>query len=167
MINTKKVRDRRKLRFESVNDALRNASALAAADARGSLRALGNWTPGQTLGHLAFWASAPFDGYPDMPRPPIFVRALLPLLKKRFLNNGMPAGVYLSGVPGGTFGIDVMPIDEGLAKMQFAFERLGKQAPTIPNKMFGRMSHDDWIRLNLRHAELHLSFFRGDSRSTG
>jgi len=159
MINTKKVRDRRKLRFETVEDALRDADALAAAERRGTLRATGNWKLGQALGHLAFWANAPFDGYPDMRKPPWFMRVLMPLFKGRFLNKGLPAGIHIPGVPNGTFGTDFMATDQGLAKMRSAFERLAKQSPTRPNPIFGEMPHEDWLKLNLRHAELHLSFF--------
>jgi hypothetical protein len=159
MVNTKKVKDRRKLRFENCNEAVQEAALLAEAERRGALRATGNWTLGQSLGHLAFWASCAFDGYPDMPHPPWFVRALIPLMRNSLLNKGMPAGVFLGKVPGGTFGIDMIPTDEGLAKMRFAFERLSQQAPTVPSLVFGPMTHEDSIKLNLRHAELHLSFF--------
>jgi hypothetical protein len=164
MINTKRVRDRRKLRFENVAEALRDAESLADAERRGTLRATGNWTLGQTLGHLAFWASCSFDGYPNMPRPPWFVRALIPFMRNGLLNKGMPAGVFLGKVPGGTFGIDVMPTDEALIKMRSAFERLSQQAPTIPSLVLGPMTHEDSIKLNLRHAELHLSFFHAPTR---
>jgi hypothetical protein len=159
MIITKQVTDRRELRFERLEEAVRDAEALAEAERGGTLRATGNWALGQTLGHLAYWASCPFDGYPDLPRPPWFVRLLIPLLRNGFLNKRMPAGVILSGVPGGTFGIDPMATELGIEKMQSSFERLAKQVPTIPNAIFGPMSHEDWIKLNLRHAELHLSFF--------
>jgi hypothetical protein len=158
MIHTKWVKDRRKLRFESLDDAVRDAAALVDAQRRGTLRATGNWALGQTLGHLAYWANAPFDGYPDLPRPPWFIRLLLPLMRNGFLNKRMPAGVVLRSVPGGTFGIDAMTPDEGLAKMRAAFARLANQVPTRENPIFVKMSHEDWIKLNLRHAELHLSF---------
>jgi hypothetical protein len=69
MINTKKVRDRRALRFETVDDVLRDAELLAEAARRGTLRATGNWTLGQALAHLATWINMPFDGYPEMRRP--------------------------------------------------------------------------------------------------
>jgi Protein of unknown function (DUF1569) len=159
MINTKKVRDRRKLRLESLDEAVRDAEALAEAERGGTLRVTGNWTLGQTIGHLAFWASAPFDGYPTMRRPPWLLRLLSPLLKPVFLNKGLPAGVRISGVPAGTFGVDVMPTDEALGRLRAAFARLASQAPAGPNPFFGPMTHDEWIKLNLRHAELHLSFF--------
>jgi hypothetical protein len=158
MINTKQVHDRRALRFEELNAAVADAELLADAERRGTLRAAGNWTLGQALGHLAFWANAPYDGYPEMGQPPWFIRMLLPLFKSRFLNKGMPAGVRIRGVPDGTFGTSLVGTDEALFAMRAAFTRLSLQAPTRHNAIFGHMTHADWIKLNLRHAELHLSF---------
>jgi len=158
MINTKKVRDRRKLRFESFDDTFRDVESLIAADASNSLRATGNWTLGQTLGHLAFWANTSFDGYPQMPTPPWWLRKLMPLMRGRILNKGMPVGVTLPGVPGGTFGLAVLSTEQGLSRMRSAFERLAAQTPVHASPMFPSMTHEDAIKLNLRHAELHLSF---------
>lgn len=159
MIATQKVKTRRKLRFESFDEVVRDAEALAAADQAGTLRAQGNWSLGQALGHLAFWARAPLDGYPDMPEPPWLLRLITPLLKGRFLNKGLPAGGRIPTVPNGTFGTDPMPTEQGLAELREALTRLKSQAPTRANPFFGHMTHEDWRKLNLRHAELHLSFF--------
>ena len=30
--------------------------------------------------------------------------------------------------------------------------------PAKPNPVFGPLTHEQWIQLNLRHAELHLGF---------
>jgi len=38
-------------------------------------------------------------------------------------------------------------------------ERLRAGPPARPNVIFGPLTHDEWIQLHLRHAELHLSFF--------
>ena len=159
MINTRKVIGRRKLRFENFADALREAEALAAAEQSGTLRSLGNWTLGQAIGHIAFWADAPFDGYPDMPPLPWLLRVVVTLFKKPILNRGIPSGGKIPSVPGGTFGIDVLPTDEAIARLRRAFDRLAVKQPTQPNPVFGVMSHADWIKMNLRHAELHLGFF--------
>jgi hypothetical protein len=159
MINTKHVRDRRKLRFENVEAAISDAIQLAASERSGGLRATGNWTLGQALGHVAFWASAPYDGYPDMRRPPWLMRLLMPLMKRHILNKGMPAGIRVPGTPTGTFGTDVMETDQGLVALQNSLTRLAAQAPADDNPVFGSMTHEDWLKLNLRHAELHLSFF--------
>jgi Protein of unknown function (DUF1569) len=160
MINTKRVRDRRKVRFETFDEAIADAEMLAAAERNGTLRALGNWTLGQAIGHIAYWADAPFDGYPKTPPLPWLLRVLLPLLKNGFLNKKLPAGARIPGTPDGTFGVDVLPTDEALGRLQSAFDRLAKQKPTRLNPVFGEMTHAEWIKLNLRHAELHLSFLK-------
>jgi hypothetical protein len=41
-------------------------------------------------------------------------------------------------------------------------ERLRREPPTGPHVIFGRLPHEDWIKLQLRHAELHLSFATTD-----
>jgi hypothetical protein len=159
MIDTKKVKDRRRLRFENFDEAIHDAESLAGADRIGKLRATGNWTLGQALGHVAFWARAQFDGYPPTPRMPLPLRLLIPLMKNHFLNKGLPTGARIPGVPGGTFGIEPMETDRGLAELRTAFERMSRETPAKPNPVMGKLSHDEWIKLNLRHAELHQSFF--------
>lgn len=159
MIDTKRVKDRRRLRFENFEQALDDVQMLAEAEQRGKLRSTGNWTLGQSLGHVAYWASVPYEGYPAMRRPPWFLRLLFPLLKSTFLNKGLPAGARIPGTEAGTFGVELMPTAQALADLRSAFTRLATQSPTLPNPIFGQMSHDDWIKLNLRHAELHQSFF--------
>jgi hypothetical protein len=159
MINTRKVSDRRSLRFERLDDAIRDAELLADAEKNSTLRAAGNWTLGQAIGHVAFWARAPFDGYPGMKTSPALVRWIARLLKKSFLNKRLPAGGRIPGVPAGTYGVERLDIEEALARLRIAFDRLGRESPQVPNLIFGAMTHDEWIKLNLRHAELHLSFF--------
>jgi hypothetical protein len=160
MIDTKQVQNRRKLRFESFDELLAEVSSLAAAEREGKIRRLGNWELGSAVGHLAFWASAPFDGYPQMQRPPWFIRLAAPLMRKSVLNRGMPAGIRIRGVEDGTFGVSPMPTEEAAAWLRQSLERLERQAPTGKNPFFGRMTHDDWKKLNLRHGELHLGFFQ-------
>ena len=159
MINTKKVRDRRALQFETVDDVLRDAELLAEAARRGTLRVAGNWSLGQALGHLATWVNMPFDGYPEMPPPKWWMRPLRPLMRWWLVNKGFPAGVRIEGVPGGTFGIEPCEVDEGLRRLRSAFGRLAAEAPMQTSPVFGPMTREEWTNFHLRHAELHLSFF--------
>jgi Protein of unknown function (DUF1569) len=162
MINTRNVTDRRPLRFESLDEAVRDAVALSEAERRGTLRATGNWTLGQAVGHLAFWARAPFEGYPGLPRPPWLLRVVARPLKRYFLNRGMPSGGRIPSAPEGTYGVDRLETDVALAQLRTAFARLAEESPTVPNLVLGEMTHEEWIKLNLRHSELHLSFFHAE-----
>jgi hypothetical protein len=110
------------------------------------------------LNHLGSWVAFAFDGNPI--KPPFFVRWIVGLRKSKYLNEAMPAGVRIPRVEGGTLAWEPRTLDEGLAKFNAAWGRMKKEAPTLPNALFGRMTHDEWIRLQLRHAELHLSFFK-------
>jgi hypothetical protein len=94
-----------------------------------------------------------------MPRMPWLLRMLIPLFKRSFLDKRLPAGMRIPGTKDGTFGVDVLPTDKALGELRRAFQRLAAQCPARPNPVFGEMSHEDWIKLNLRHAELHQSFF--------
>ena len=147
---------RRRLRFETIDEAIAEAERLVVAEREGRLDRAGNWTLGQALGHLATWANFALDGYPPEVRTPLAVRMILKVMRNRILTQGMMAGVKVGKVPGGTVGTEPLDPDEGLRRLRAALERLRATAPTIDNPAFGRLTHEQWIQLNLRHAELHL-----------
>ena len=149
---------RRTLRFNSIDEALAEAERLVAAEREGRLQCVGSWKLGQTLGHLATWANFAFDGYPPEVHPPLPVRVMARLMRRMVLNKGMMPGMCIGRLPGGTLGLDLLDADEGLRRFRAAFARLRDTAPTIPNPAFGPLTHEQWIALNLRHAELHLGF---------
>ncbi len=158
-VNTGKVADRRVLRFDSIDALFSEVDALASAERAQRLRCTGNWTLGQALGHLAAWVDYAFDGYPPDVNPPWIVRFVVGFQKKSFIHHTMRAGVKIPGVQNGTKATDVIPTDEGVRRVRSAFTRLRDHAPVRPNPLFGPLSHAEWLGLNLRHAELHLSFF--------
>jgi hypothetical protein len=151
---------RRILRFSTIDDALEDVRILAAADATGSLRCLGNWGFGQNLNHLATWVDYAYDGAPI--KLPFFIPWLLRPMKNRILTKPMRAGSRLPRVPGGTLAVLPVPNSQGLAHFQTAFTRLKNEAPRLPNVLLGPLTHAQWIAMNLRHAELHLSFLLPD-----
>ena len=158
-VDTGKVAGRRMLRFESIDQAMAEVERLAEAERAGRLRRLGNWTLGQTLGHLAAWAEYGYTGSPL--RVPFFIKWIqwiLRLRKRKFLYGPMRAGVKIPGVEGGTLATDPEPLDEGLGRFRRAMERLKTEAPTAPSPFFGPLTHEESIAMNLRHAEVHLGF---------
>jgi hypothetical protein len=128
------------------------------AEREGRVVRAGNWSLGQALGHLATWVNFAFEGYPTEVRAPLPIRLILRSFRRTILNKGMMSGVKIGKVPGGTLGLDEFPTDEGLRRFRAAMERLQRESPTRTNPVFGKLTHPQWIQLNLRHAELHLGF---------
>ena len=159
-VNTAKVAERRKLQFQNLDEIIAEIDRIVAADQAGTLRTLGNWTPGQIMGHVAAWTNYSYDGYPLKP-PPWIVRIVLRMLVKRYLKNGMPSGQRIPGVENGTYGTEPLSTADGADQLRRAIRRLqSEEVAKYDSPGFGVMSDDDRIRLNLRHAELHLSFLK-------
>jgi hypothetical protein len=156
LVDTAKVAGRRMLHFDTIDQMLAEVDQLVAAEMAGRLKRLGNWTLGQTLGHLATWIEYGYTGAPL--KPPFFIRWILRLQKKKFLRGPMPAGVKIPGVQGGTLGIDPMPLEEALPRFRRAAERLKTEPPTAPSPALGMLTHEEGIAMSLRHGELHLGF---------
>ena len=155
-VDTGKI-SRRTLRFNTIDEATAEAERLAAADRAGNLKRVGHWTLGQALGHLALWAEYSYTGAPL--KVPLPIRLMLRMRKNKLLTQPMRAGVIIPKVPGGTLATDPMSLDDALPRFQTAMNRLKYESPAVPNIIFGPLTQEQWIHLNLRHAELHLSFF--------
>ena len=155
VIDTRRL-DLRPLRFATLDEALAEARRLVEHERAGRLERRGNWSTGKLLGHLAWWIDAAFDGWGV--KPPLLLRLLGPLMKKSVVSSTAKPGLRVLGAPEGTYGLEELSTDEGLARFERAVERLKHHTPTAPNPVFGRMTRDQWIGLHLRHAENHLRF---------
>ena len=152
-INTSKVTGRRELLFTSIDDIRTDVEKLATCK---EVTALGNWSSGQVLQHLALVMNGCIDGNPDV--VPRFVRFFLRLLfKRRFLTKPMPAGFQLPAagaalVPGPT------TWEEGLANFRRAIARLDVESERARHPALGPLTRAEWDQMHCRHSELHLSF---------
>lgn len=153
-----KAAEHRTLRFGSIDDVLAEIERIVAAERAGTLRAAGNWTVGQTLGHLATWIDLPYDGYPPTMRPPWIVKVILRLQKNKFMRGPLPRGVRIPKMPEGTLGTEKLSTEEGLSRARAAFARLKAAPPGVPNIIMGPMTHEEWMVMHQRHAELHLGY---------
>ncbi|MFZ2874939.1 MAG: DUF1569 domain-containing protein [Phycisphaerales bacterium] len=155
--DTSKIADRRQLAFETLADLRADLATLERAG--GTLRTSGNWTAGQNFSHLAAFIEFAYNGYPpELSNPPWFIKAFLRLRKRPMLRGRLPAGVKIPGIKEGTVGADDAPAHSALSRLRTALDRLERSAPTSPNPVFGPLTHEEWIALHLRHAELHLGF---------
>ena len=152
-INTKKVSARRPVRYDSFQDLLNDAERLAACD----VRSLGNWSLGQTLGHLARAMEMSIDGA-DFKAPWLVRLAARVFYRQRFISGPMTPGIRLPGRAQAMLVPEETNLQTALAELRLAVLRLQHDTERAPHPVFGEMSLDEWDSFHLRHAELHMSF---------
>jgi hypothetical protein len=151
--------ERRTLRYESLAEQLHDAQQLAAAPHRTT----GSWTYAQILEHLAMAADACFDGFGEINVPWWARWFIAPLAKRRFLTRTMPAGIKLPGRAERLMPREDVTVAEALDHLRRALGRFDQEAPSAPHPFLGRLkSKQEYIALNLRHAELHMGFVHPD-----
>jgi hypothetical protein len=139
--------------YESSDAVVVDAERLAAAGAA----TMGNWSLAEIIDHLATAIDLMIDGFGFV--APWYVRAVgRAFFKRRFLERGMPPRLpFPSGGDVRPFraGVDV---EEALAHLREATERMTRTQEFAPHPVFGRMPREEVLRLHLRHAELHMGF---------
>jgi hypothetical protein len=154
-INTSKAH-RRKIHFDTIDQAIAEAERIANLELNGTIQYSGNWTAGQILNHCGGWAEYVYK--PNPLKAPWPIRFVMKFLKNRFLNHGLPSGRNIPKVEGGTLIVEPVDVRQALGRFKEAYSRLKREPPTHPSPVFGTMTQEEAIKLNLRHAELHLSF---------
>ena len=157
-VNTGKVAGRRVVAYESLDDVLMDAERLVANH---KVKMLGNWSLGQMLAHLAGGIHMSIDGSDY--RPPWFIRLLGPFLKRPVLKK-MSAGFQLPK-PIADKIIPTTPVsrEDGFRLLQEAVKRFRSDTSRKRHNVFGNLTGAEWHQLQLRHAELHMSFAIIDS----
>jgi hypothetical protein len=117
---------------------------------------LGNWSLGHLLAHLTVSVNGSIDG--TSAKAPLIARLIGPLIKRRFLTKPMPSGFKLPKGEEGILYPAATSAEDALRGLRTAFGRLKSERMTARHPVFGRMTHEEWTQLHLRHAELHLSF---------
>ena len=154
-VNSKSVRDRRDLSFQSMEDLLADAEDLVASP---NTRTLGNWPLRQLLTHLACTIENSMDGF--QVQAPWLVRLIGPFLKRRMLTRKMSPGIKLPRNADATSFPETESNMAALERLRLAIARSKHDTMAARHPAFGPMTHDEWYQLHLRHAELHLSFAR-------
>ena len=149
---------RRPLVFNDLDEVVRDAEHL---QAKGYERA-GNWDLAQCCTHLSEWLRFPVEGFPKAPAP---IRAVFWVLRKtvgrKKLLTYITTGSFPAGKP--TMPQTVPPSGgdarEAIAKLKASVERLKAYAgPIVPSPLFGPMTKDEAVRMQLVHCAHHLSF---------
>jgi hypothetical protein len=152
IVNTAKVPGRRQLSFESYEELLADLDRLGSRP----VRHLGNWSPGQNFRHLATVYNNSIDGFTL--KFPLPLRMVAKLFRKRLMSMSMPAGFKLPAKTGRSLMPPPTSTEEGLAELRAAIARLQNEPPRAKHPLFGEMTNEEWGKLHLKHAALHLSF---------
>jgi hypothetical protein len=152
-VDSKTVEGRRRLKFSSFDEVIADAEHLASSP---GTRTLGNWPLGQLLTHLARTINLSIDGI-DV-KAPVIMRLMGPLIKRRLLKAGMPPGFNLPKDREAGAYPPVSSPREGVEMLRAAVARTSREKMTARHPVFGALTHDEWTRLHLHHAAMHLSF---------
>jgi hypothetical protein len=152
-IDTRRVKNRRRVRYQSVDEFLADAERLAERP----VRELGNWTLAQIFDHLARSMNVSVNGTRE--RFPWALRIALRLARKRIIGNPMKPGYRVPENVAALLRPEAEPcLRESLSKLRGAAARFQTASEFPPHPAFGTLTPDEYQTLALRHAELHLSF---------
>ncbi len=156
MIDTKRCTDRRSLTFENMTAILADIEQFG--DAPDAVRAAGNWTPAQIVGHVTFFIDGAIDGLDNL-RAPLFIRLFARFAKKAVLRRPFTPGFKLPASMSVAIPDAALSWPDAVASLRRAMARLDAgEKMTRPSPAMGSMTHEQWQQLHCRHAEMHFSF---------
>lgn len=159
MVDTRKA-PRRELSFHCTGCLKEDLARIEASHRRAAVATTGNWTAGEILDHVACNWEYALDGFPSEARVSFPVRIVARLMKGRFTSGKtLPSGVKIPSSATYMQPRRACSFDDGLARLRRVLDRLdGGEQMTAASPAFGPMTHDEWMRLHLAHAQLHLGF---------
>jgi len=166
IVDTGRVAGRRLIRLNSIDDLVAEVDRVTAATAAGTMRSLGNWSPAQIFWHVGRLVELSFDGFPfRYRRGPAWIIRLLRLLSWRWLIalafrpgfKNPPQAATLEPDPAVSVDVATAYLKQQLARIR------GGEPMTQECSVDGPYSHEQWVYIHLRHAELHLSFLAFDA----
>jgi hypothetical protein len=147
--------------LHTIDQLAREVDRIVAEARAGKIRPLGNWSPAQVLWHIGRLIELSFDGFPfRYRRAPAWITRLMHLLAWRQLIalafrpgfHNPPEAATLEPDPS-------VSLADAAAYLKNQFRRIenGEQM-TQECSIEGPYTHEQWVYIHLRHAELHLSF---------
>lgn len=149
---------RRDLRFSNLDEVIADVEILRA---RGYEKA-GNWNLAQVCGHLANWLGYPVNGFP---KAGCLVGSILGLMRvtvgKKLLRKTLARGSMRAGGQTMPESVPAATEDEAgaAAKLKEAARRFKEHPGEYhPSPLFGQLTRDEALKLQLIHCAHHLSF---------
>ena len=146
---------RQKLSFKTLDDIARFVEPLPARGATST----GNWSAAQNIDHVAAVVDASIDGFTFS--APFPIRIFATLMRNRFLSKGFNPGIKMpSNVPTAFKPGPETQLDDAVRHLTDSIQRAKDKKMTVVSPIFGALSHDQWIDMHCRHAEMHFSHIR-------
>jgi hypothetical protein len=133
-VNTRRVRNRRRLRFHDFDEVQADIAQLRATPHC----ALGNWSLAQIVMHLGQVMHASIDGSQEPVRFSLPARILGRLLLRPYvIHVAVPRGIRLPPSAAREFFFDEAEFDEALQRFDSAVVRLAHNTPLPPHPLIG------------------------------
>jgi hypothetical protein len=144
---------RRVVHYASLDEFQADAERLAAV----KYRTLGQWTYPQILDHLSRTIVASIDGFGF--QAPWFARKLIaPLMRNSFLTKPMRAGFRLPARAASILPGSDLSLTAAVEKLRSALARFEAEPQRAEHPFLGKLASQESTAVQLRHAELHMSF---------
>jgi hypothetical protein len=149
---------RRQLSFNTLDEVIADVERLQAK----GYTATGQWDLSQVCRHLAEWLRFPVQGFPRMnPVLGLVFWVLRNTIGRRSFRKFLDGKPFPAGKP--TMPQTVFPAGgnatEAVALLQQSIDGFkNHRGPVQPSPLFGAMTYDDAVRMQLLHCAHHLSF---------
>jgi hypothetical protein len=160
IVDTSRVRNRRPVKLRTMADLLAEAERIVAAAGAGHVRSLGNWSPAQVLWHIARLMEFSFDGFAwRYRRGPQWLTRPFRLLAWRWMIRLAFRPGFGNPPEAAALEPPAVRLEEAAAALRRQLARLERgERMTQESAVEGPYTHEQWVYIHLRHAELHLSF---------
>lgn len=139
--------EHRKLSFQSLDQAVAEAGRLAG----GEVRTTGKHSFGQILEHLARthdMATGKLVG----PKPPFYVRLMMPLLKSMIIKDVKPGYKLPSKAEAFFWPDQEFDVADALQHLRESVENFKTNGPLEKHPVFGKLSPEQTLELNCKHC---------------
>jgi hypothetical protein len=153
------------VRFSSIGEVIDEVDSIIDAHGRGHLRATGGWTAAQICEHLALFIEFSYDGFPFRASWPIRGACFVAkrIAWKQMVDWSLRPGYKLPSRFEALVPDPQADFEAAAARLRRALERIQRGEPMrAPSPFEGRITHEQWVYVHLRHCELHLQFLDHD-----
>lgn len=145
---------RRELTLNTLDEVVAEVERLAA----GAVTTTGKHSFPHIIRHLAL-TNEMMTGRIETPKPPLFLRLLMPFIRSSILNGPVKPGVKLPRMAEAVFWSEhKISVGDAIAMLKDSVSYYKEHGPLPVHPIFGQATREQLDRLSCNHAAMHLSF---------